>query len=115
TLNVKLEAAPERQADETQITARSPFEGARVSNFTAEIAKRLRADPATAEGVVVVNISEGSTAQRVGLRLGDVILEVNGIRIETTADLERAAAQASREWRITYVRGGQKRSTVIRG
>jgi Do/DeqQ family serine protease len=115
TLNVKLEAAPERQADETQITARSPFEGARVSNFTAEIAKRLRADPATAEGVVVVNISEGSTAQRVGLRLGDVILEVNGIRIETTADLERAAAHASREWRITYVRGGQKRSTVIRG
>ncbi len=115
TLNVKLEAVPERQADETQITARSPFEGARVSNFTAEIANRLRADPATAEGVVVVNISEGSTAQRVGLRLGDVILEVNGIRIETTADLERAAAQASREWRITYSRGGQKRSAVIRG
>jgi Do/DeqQ family serine protease len=114
-LNVKLEAAPERQADEIEISARSPFAGARVSNFTAEIANRLRTDPATAEGVVVVNIADGSTAQRVGLRPGDIILEVNGTRIETTADLARAARQDTREWRLTISRGGQRRNVVLRG
>ncbi len=115
TLNIRLEAAPERQADEIDISARSPFEGARVSNFTTEMANRLRADPSTAEGVVVVNIADGSSAQRVGLRPGDVILEVNGAKIETTADLDNAARQGSREWRLVILRGGQKRNVVLRG
>ncbi len=113
-LEIKLEAVPERQANEIQISSRSPFEGARVSNFTAELANRLRTDPATAEGVVVVNTSDGSSAQRVGLRPGDIILEVNGTKIETTADLQRAAGENTREWRITYSRGGQRRNAVLR-
>ena len=115
SLTIRLEAAPERQADEIQISTRSPFEGARVSNFTAEIANRLRADPVKAEGVVVINIADGSTAQRVGLRPGDIILEVNGTRIESTGDLERAARQDAREWRLTISRGGQRRNVVLRG
>ena len=114
-VNIRLEAAPERAADEIEISARSPFNGARVSNFTAEIANRLRADPATAEGVVVVNIADGSSAQRVGLRPGDVILEVNGSKIENTGDLDRAAQQQTREWRFVISRGGQRRNVVIRG
>ncbi len=115
SLTIRLEAAPERQADEIEISSRSPFEGARVSNFTPEIANRLRADPATADGVVVVNIAEGSTAQRVGLRPGDIILEVNGAKIESTADLERIARQNAREWRLSISRGGQRRNVVLRG
>jgi Do/DeqQ family serine protease len=114
-LTVKLEAAPERAADEIEISARSPFSGARVSNFTPEIANRLRADPASNEGVVVVNIAENSTAQRVGLRPGDIIIEVNGAKVENTGDLERIARGDAREWRITISRGGQRRSVVIRG
>ncbi len=114
-LNIRLEAAPERAADEVEISARSPFSGARISNFTAELANRLRTDPATAEGVVIVNIADGSTAQRVGLRPGDIILEVNGTRIENTGDLERAARQQTREWRFVISRGGQRRNVVLRG
>jgi Do/DeqQ family serine protease len=114
-LNIKLEAAPERRADEIEISSRSPLSGARISNFTAEIANRLRTDPATAEGVVVINISEGSSAQRVGLRPGDIILEVNGTRIETTADLEKATQREAREWRLVISRGGQRRNVVLRG
>jgi Do/DeqQ family serine protease len=114
-LNIRLEAAPERQADEIEISTRSPFMGARVSNFTPEIANRLRADPASADGVVIVNIADGSNAQRVGLRPGDIILEVNGTKIENTGDLDRAAQQQTREWRLVISRGGQRRSVVLRG
>jgi Do/DeqQ family serine protease len=91
SLNIRLEAAPEREADEIEITSRSPFSGARVSNFTAEIANRLRADPGSAEGVVIINIADGSSAQRVGLRPGDIVLEVNGLKIESTGDSARTA------------------------
>jgi Do/DeqQ family serine protease len=114
TIAIRLEAAPERQADELEITTRSPFSGARVSNFTPDLANRLRTD-VSAEGVVIINISDGSTAQRVGLRPGDIILEVNGVKIESTADLERIARQEAREWRLTISRGGQRRSVVLRG
>jgi Do/DeqQ family serine protease len=115
SLTIRLEVAPERQADEIEISTRSPFSGARVSNFTSEIANRLRADPATAEGVVVTNIADGSAAQRIGLRPGDIILEVNGVKIENTRDLDRVAKQDSREWRLTISRGGQRRNVVLRG
>lgn len=114
TIAIRLEAAPERQADELEIKTRSPFSGARVSNFTPDLANRLRTD-VSAEGVVIINISDGSTAQRVGLRPGDIILEVNGVKIESTADLERIARQETREWRLTISRGGQRRSVVLRG
>ena len=114
TIAIKLEAAPERRADEVDISARSPFNGARVSNFTPELANRLRTD-VSAEGVVIINISDNSTAARVGLRPGDIVLEVNGVKIESTADLERVARQEAREWKVTISRGGQKRNVVIRG
>jgi len=114
-LNIRLEAAPEREADEIEITSRSPFSGARVSNFTAEIANRLRADPGSAEGVVIINIADGSSAQRVGLRPGDIVLEVNGLKIESTGDLERATRREAREWRLVISRGGQRRNVVLRG
>jgi Do/DeqQ family serine protease len=115
SLNIRLEAAPEREADEIEITSRSPFSGARVSNFTAEIANRLRADPGSAEGVVIINIADGSSAQRVGLRPGDIVLEVNGLKIESTGDLERATRREAREWRLVISRGGQRRNVVLRG
>ena len=64
---------------------------------------------------MILNISDGSTAQRVGLRPGDIILEVNGVKIESTADLDRVARQDAREWRLTISRGGQRRNVVLRG
>lgn len=111
---VKLEPAPERDADEIEIEARSPFSGVKVSNFTPQLASRLRADP-TSPGVVVLDVSDGSIAQRVGLRPGDVILAVNSARIDTTRDLERVSRANAREWRITIKRGGQQRTVTIRG
>jgi Do/DeqQ family serine protease len=114
TVPIKLEAAPERDADERVIRSRSPFSGARVSNFTPEIAMRLRTDPAST-GVVVIEIANGSTAQMVGLRPGDIILAVNGTRIETTDDLDRAASAQARQWSVTISRNGQQRTVTLRG
>jgi hypothetical protein len=40
---------------------------------------------------------------------------VNGTKIENTGDLDRAAQQQTREWRLVISRGGQRRSVVLRG
>jgi Do/DeqQ family serine protease len=111
---VALEVAPAAANDELTIGARSPFTGARVSNVTPALADELRIDP-SAEGVIVVDIANGSPAQSLGFRKGDIVLLVNNQKIAKTRDLERATAQQSRVWRITIRRGGQQMSVVLGG
>ena len=41
------------------------------------------------DGVVVTKIAQGSQGQRLGLRPGDVILEINRQKINSIADWER--------------------------
>jgi Do/DeqQ family serine protease len=114
TVPVALQAAPETQLDELVIGAHSPFTGAKVSNLSPALADELRLDPA-AEGVVIVDVPNGSRAQGLGFKRGDLVLSVNSQKIARTRDLERATSQRSRIWRITIRRGGQQMSVVLGG
>src|SRR5262245_26389937 len=111
---VALETAPDTAHEELTIGARSPFTGVKVSNITPALADELRIDAST-EGVVVIDIVNGSPAQNFGFQKGDVVLSVNNQKIAKTRDLERATAQQSRVWRITIRRGGQQMSVVLSG
>jgi Do/DeqQ family serine protease len=111
---VALQAAPDTPRDELVISARSPFQGAKVSNLSPALAEELRLDPST-EGVVITDIGGGSVAQGLGFQRGDIVLSVNNQEIAKTRDLQRATAQESRVWRITIKRGGQQMSVVLGG
>jgi Do/DeqQ family serine protease len=113
-INVALEAAPDTPHEELVIASPSPFQGARISNLSPALADDLRIDPAT-QGVVIVDISNGSPAQSLGFQRGDLVLSVNNAKITRTRDLERIAGQQNRLWRITIVRGGQQMSVELRG
>ena len=113
-INVTLEAAPDTPHDELVISSASPFQGARVSNLSPALADDLRLDPST-QGVVIVDIANGSPAQSLGFQRGDLVLSVNNAKIAKTRDLERVAGQQSRLWRITILRGGQQMSVEFRG
>jgi Do/DeqQ family serine protease len=112
--NVALEAAPDTPHDELVIASASPFQGARISNLSPALADDLRIDPAT-QGVVIIDIANGSPAQSLGFQRGDLVLSVNNAKIAKTRDLERIAGQQSRLWRITIMRGGQQMSVELRG
>jgi S1-C subfamily serine protease len=113
-VNVALETAPDTPRDELVIHARSPFTGAKVSNLSPALADELKIDPSS-QGVVIVDVANGSLAESLGFQRGDVVVSVNNKKIVKTHDLERAAAQASRIWRITLIRDGQQRSVVLSG
>jgi Do/DeqQ family serine protease len=113
-LSVALESAPETPRDELVIKARSPFMGVKVANISPALADELRLD-ASAEGVIVLEVADGSLAQNLGFRPGDIIAAVNNEKIERTRDLERAAKESVRRWAITIVRGGQSISVTFGG
>jgi Do/DeqQ family serine protease len=113
-ITVALEPLPDTPHDELVIAARSPFQGAKVSNLSPALADDLRLDPST-DGVVITEVGDGSPAQSLGFHRGDLVVSVNNQKIAKTRDLERATSQPSRMWRITIMRGGQQMSVVLSG
>ncbi|MGY8666878.1 DegQ family serine endoprotease [Bradyrhizobium sp. UFLA05-109] len=113
-LTVQLETAPDTGRNEIVITARSPFQGAKISTITPAVADELHLDADT-EGVVITEIGDDTTAAGVGFQKGDIILSVNNQKIDKTNDLEKVAGASSRLWRITLVRGGQQINVTLGG
>src|SRR6188508_390065 len=114
TVTVALRIAPETPREEIVIRSRSPFSGVKIANLSPALVDELQVRNAE-EGVVVVDVDNGSYASNLGFQRGDVIQEVNGERITKTHDLERLSKAQNRAWRIVIVRNGQKISAVFGG
>jgi S1-C subfamily serine protease len=111
---VALETAPDTGRDELVIKARSPFQGAKVANISPALADELKLD-SSIEGIVVTDLPDNAVAANVGFKKGDVIVAVNGQKMERTRDLDKLATEGARLWRITVIRGGQQLSVVLGG
>src|SRR5664279_3439075 len=109
---VALLTAPETPRDEIVIRSRSPFSGAKIANLSPALADELQLQNVD-DGVVIVDVDNGSYASNLGFQRGDVIQEVNGEAIAKTRDLERVTKVPSNSWRIGILRGGQKISAVF--
>ncbi len=115
SLPLKLAAAPEiPPRDALTIRSRSPFQGAEVMNMSPAVAEELSLEGA-AEGVAVASVGDGSTAAEVGVQKGDIVVAVNGQKIATTRDLEKACAERARLWDLTIKRGAQTIRTQLGG
>ncbi|TCK27913.1 Do/DeqQ family serine protease [Ancylobacter aquaticus] len=115
TIRVGLETAPETvPRDELILQGRSPLSGATVVNLSPAVIEEMRTIDAM-KGVVILTVEEGSPAERTSFRPGDVILDINGTAIATTADLQRVTRVPSRSWRVTLQRGGRVISALLPG
>jgi S1-C subfamily serine protease len=115
-LPLKLQVAPELPArEEIKISSgRSPFIGATFVNYSPAVAEEFSVEQVS-QGVVVIDIADGSNAQSLGLQKGDVIVSINDAKIARTKDMEQATSQRRLFWQITIGRGGQLFTTVING
>jgi S1-C subfamily serine protease len=115
TVQVKLQTPPEtRPREPVKVRSRSPLAGVTAVNLSPAVADELQLDVGS-EGVVIAEVDEGSAANRVGFRKGDLILAINGERLATSKDLERIIRGGSQTWRITINRGGQVMTSVLGG
>jgi Do/DeqQ family serine protease len=104
---VDLQSAPDGPREELIIRSRSPLSGAKVGNLSPALAEELRLDP-SAEGVVVLELTQGSIAHRLGFQRGDVVLAINDKRVATSKELERLTRSPAQVWEITILRGGRQ-------
>jgi len=104
---VELVAAPDIPApDATEVDGRGPLAGATVANVSPALAERLGLNGVWA-GVVVVDVARNSPARRVGFRPGDLLLELNGAKLETVEDLMKSIAAADSHWSVKVRRHDQ--------
>ena len=102
---IKLVAAPETVArEQTEITGKNPFAGLVVANLSPAVADELNL-PAEATGVVVLQVKDGPAAQ--WMQKGDILREVNGVKIDKVASLNTVINQSPRRWVIGFERAGQ--------
>lgn len=65
--------------------------GVNIQSLTDDIANTLGLD--RAEGVLISNVRPDGPAAKAGMQIGDVILDVNGEKIETLRELPRVIAE----------------------
>jgi serine protease Do len=71
------------------------FAGMTLSNVDKEVAEEFGFD-ASIKGVVIVDVKPGSVAEEKGLKKGDVIVQVNRVKISSTEELKKLNEEAKR-------------------
>ncbi|MFN3645715.1 MAG: Do family serine endopeptidase [Gemmobacter sp.] len=102
---ITLIAPPDTPArDPRRIGPGSALEGLEVARINPAVIAEWGL-PMQAEGVIVTGVQ--AWAAQAGLSPGDVVLAINGERVATPADVERAARAQTRSWAIDLIRNGQ--------
>ena len=89
TIEVTLTAMPDKPEALKEKEGEEKL-GARVQELTPQLSARYRISSEIKRGVIVIGVEEGSPADELGLQEGDVILEINRKKIETTKDFDKA-------------------------
>ena len=106
TAAIDLIAAPEEPPRASrEVTTASALRGLRVESVNPAVIVE-RGLPLAAQGVVVAGLRD--IAARTGLQPGDIILQINGTRIDTTADVLRMAETGARNWQVEVLRDGRR-------
>jgi len=104
TLQVEIgERPPEADLADGALTTES-WRGLQVSSLSPEVAQQYNLPPETT-GVLVVEVEAGGPADQAGLRPGDVINEINQMRIETVDNYREAISQLKGNALVRTTRG----------
>jgi serine protease Do len=114
TIEVPLAAPPESPPRAiTPVKGSNPLAGATVANLSPALADELGID-LTAKGVIVLDVTRGTPAQRVGIQRGDVVLGINKKTAVSVEQLQKLL-QAPSPWMLTLKRGQRVLNLTVQG
>ena len=82
-----------------------------LRDLTPEVAKRLGYEDE--KGVIIADVKQGSLAERVGLKQGDLIIRVNQQRVSNIADLRKVMEKAQHRLLLLVRSGNAARFIAI--
>jgi len=116
TTQLRLEPAPEiPPRNLRQLGGNSPFTGAEVGNLSPALAEELGLRDLTASGVVIVEVTPGSPAARLGLQPGDVISGIGNDQVRNVDQLEDLIARRPNRWALRIRRGERDMQITLGG
>src|SRR5215217_4338163 len=88
--------------------------GAQIQNFTAEMSEAIGM-PGT-KAAVIKAVTPGGPADKAGLQIDDIVLSVNGVKVESSTALTREVARgrAGETLKLEVLRDGKKRIIDVR-
>ena len=113
--SVAVAAAPGAGPDETAtISGNTRFSGTTVSKLTPAVAQDIGL-PFDSKGIVVTDVAQGSPADNMGLRTGDIVLSINGQDMQDVATFKGLVSGRTNGWQIVLQRNGQVIQSYISG
>ncbi|MCQ2004424.1 DegQ family serine endoprotease [Rhizobium sp. NRK18] len=107
-MNLKLSVAPETVPRDTRtLDGNNPLAGAIVENLSPRVATELHL-PADQTGVVISDFTDNAMAVRAGFKPGDIIVAMNGQKVDSTKTLAAMLADDPGFWSFDINRGGQE-------
>lgn len=87
--------------------------GVIIQDLTRDLAEAFDIDKQQ-RGVVIAEVQQGSAAEKAGLKAGDIVISIDGVAVESTAQLrnEIGQRQIGQKLKLTILREG--RSKVIK-
>jgi len=108
-LTAKLDEIPDSEGSATapSVSGDNVFNsiGLSVSKLTAETRRQYKIESKV--GLVVTGVADGSPAQRLGLREGDLVLEVNGKKVNDPSDVEGTTRKSGKSVVLLIERNGR--------
>ena len=88
--------------------------GVSIGDITTEIAKEKNLK--TLNGALVADVGSGGSADKAGIKVDDVINEVNGVKVKSSAELQEQIGRYRPGDKITigYVRNNKQKRTNVR-
>jgi len=112
TLNMKTEPPLEDPPrNETIIDGYNPLNGAVIGNLSPAVSEEIGMGH-DETGVVVLRVER---ATRIGLKPGDVIISINGIKVSSVKQLKKLLSVQERRWNLEIKRGGHIMSVMVSG
>src|SRR4030042_4856063 len=85
-----------------------PWVGIGLQDLTPELMKSFNVEEK--EGAVISQVFEGSPAEKSGLKVGDIVVEIDGKKIKNSQDVvsEVLKKQVGQKIEITLIREGKR-------
>ena len=98
----------------TQLKGLHPLQGATVANLSPALLDELGII-SQQTGVIILKSQRGKVANRLGFKLGDIVLKINGHEIDKVSTLKKLVAHTKSSWKVLIKRGDDVLSLLVPG